>query len=93
MALAQLIVLAISGMLLGLRFRIPMLLVASVACLLFVGGDSFARGEGFLYSLMAIVFSLSSLQGGYLVGVMLVSPTLKPQTTSSRLAATHRAAH
>jgi hypothetical protein len=97
MAIAQFIVLALSGMFLGLRFRIPMLLVTNALCLLATAAESVARGDGFWHSAMAVALSLAALQCGYLVGTTLVFSTAKPQTGSAGegagIAAIHHPAH
>jgi hypothetical protein len=82
MAIAQFIVLALSGMFLGLRFRIPMLLVTSALCLLATAAESVARGDGFWHSAMAVALTLTALQCGYLVGITSVLSVAKPRTRS-----------
>jgi hypothetical protein len=97
MAMAQFIVLALSGIFLGLRFRIPVLLVTSALCLLATAAESVARGDGFWHSAMAVGLSLAALQCGYLVGTTLVFSVGKPQTGSAGegagITAIHHPAH
>jgi hypothetical protein len=82
MTAAQFIVLALSGMLLGLRFRIPTLLLASAGCLLAVATKGLAGGDGLWHSALAVALSLTTLQGGYLVGISVISSTHKPRVDS-----------
>ncbi len=57
------------GMVLGQRFKVPVLLPAAALALLATIGDEAARGEGFWPTVLSAAVVVASLQLGYLAGV------------------------
>jgi hypothetical protein len=88
------IIATITGVLLGLRFRVPVLALASLLCFAWITAASIVSGADLRTAGAAVTLGLTGLQSGYLVGILLVfaKPRLRAAPGRAAIAAMQRLA-